>query len=506
MRGKRWGVVLACFLMSYGVFVATIGSGAAAGSDSSGYLNCARLLASGRLTTPARTVPGVPDTAVAARDLSPLGFKLSPKPGDLVTTYPIGLPLHLMVASWLFGWSAAGVAVNTVAAVASLLLLYLVARRLGLPGAWAMACVVLFAVFPVTVASFTWVMSDGLVTAWCLAAVYCTLRCGERRGWAIFAGAAFGIGVLVRPTSSLLLVALLLALPWTWRTLAAFATGVLPVAAVLGAYNAGAYGHIIATGYTTGPSRLALSYFGPRISHFASWISRFMTPVPLLLWTGGVYRCVRGDRRYLLLLAWWAPIVGFYAFYYNSIESVWFLRFILPALPPLIIGAALVGLDLFEWIGKRRWAAGRGRLLAAAPFVAVLLLAAGLSLGFSGKSKAWRVRAEKAVYPEALAWAAARVPPNSLLVCKQLSGSAYFYTPLPILRYDNVSKAAFVRLLPQAKKAGTPVVALVFDFELKALQDRLGQPFEEVARFGNVRLLLAPAGGALPPPSSGGNG
>jgi hypothetical protein len=504
MRQKGWQICLAFILLGYGVFVAAIGSGAAAGSDSSGYLNSARLLAAGRLTTPVRRVPGMPTASVAARDLSPLGFRLSPRSGELVPTYPVGFPLHLMIASRVAGWDAAGIAVNTVAAVASLLLLYLVARRLGLPAGWAVACVVLFAFFPVTVGSFTWVMSDGLATAWSLAAIYCALRAQERSSWAVLAGAGFGIAVLVRPTNSLLLLALLLALPWSWRTLSAFVAGGVPAAVGLGVYNGEAYGHIVATGYNEDSTRLALTYFVPRIAHFTMWISRFLTPIPLLLWTVGVYRCVRGDRRFLLLLAWWAPIVGFYACYRPSIETWWFLRFLLPALPPLIIGAALVVLEAWQRLGQRQWAAGKARLLVAIPFVAVPLLAAGLSLSWCWKAKVWRVREEKAVYAQALAWAAAKVPPNSLLVCKQLSGAAYFYTSLPILRYDNISKASFMRLLPLAQRAGTPIYLLVFDFEVQGMQERHGQRFEEIARLGNVRLMSSSGGNSLQPPRGGG--
>src|SRR5208283_3612530 len=75
-------------LAFYGVFLTRNVAALAAGADSSGYLNHARLLASGRVHAPARTLPGLP-MADAPRFLyTPLGFVPAPDGAGLVPTYP----------------------------------------------------------------------------------------------------------------------------------------------------------------------------------------------------------------------------------------------------------------------------------------------------------------------------------------------------------------------------------------------------------------------------------
>ncbi|HEX2310557.1 MAG TPA: hypothetical protein VHH91_07560, partial [Vicinamibacterales bacterium] len=135
LRWKPLGICLAA-----GAYVVLLWShmGATAGqSDSSGYMNNARLIASGRVTAPMRDVPGVLHNLLPARAYVPLGFR--PHGRDaLAPTYPVGLALMLVAAVPALGWAHAPGVVMLLHALAGVALTALLARSCGLPGAAAL--------------------------------------------------------------------------------------------------------------------------------------------------------------------------------------------------------------------------------------------------------------------------------------------------------------------------------------------------------------------------------
>jgi hypothetical protein len=492
-----WWVAVAALVVAYGALLAATASPNASGSDQSGYLSSARLLASGERFAAVRPVPGTPPGQLSPWLFTPLGFAPAPQPGALLPTYPPGFPLHLVAASWLVGWDAAGVAVQALAGAVLLLLVCLLGRELGLPPAGALAAALLVAVFPVTLHFFTWMMSDGLATTWCCAAVLGALHSRRRTASAAAAGFAFAAAVLVRPTDVLLLPALALALPRRRRAWLAFAAGVAPGALLHAGYNLEVYGRALTTGYRNVGGLFSAAHFWPRIAHFATWLGRFLTLPVAVLWIVGVGRAARGDRRQLLLLAWLIPIVAFYAFYYHSIETWWYLRFILPAVPAFVLAAVLAGHELLGWLGARMTRrCGR-------PAVAVLSL---LLVGYGvGSSIAWSrhfgvldIAAGAEVYPRSLEWLERQTPPGSPVVAMQFSGALFHSTERPIVRYDIATPEVLRRIVNRARRAGSPPHALVLDWELERLHARHPGLFVEVARQPPAVLLAAapPAKGA----------
>ena len=228
---------LAVIVMACTVVVVRHGSGVSSGSDGSGYYNLARLLASGHSTWELRPVAGVTMSTYNPSIFGPLGFSPGKRPGELVPGYEPGLPLHLALAAPFVGWDKACVLVNVLAGIATLLLIYHLARRLGLPPWWGVAAVVLFALLPVSLMFYTGLFSDALATAWC-AAVMALAIASRRSGFlAAVAGFGFGIAVTVRPTDALLVLAIVVALDWRRRTLLGFVAGGLPVAIAFMGYN-----------------------------------------------------------------------------------------------------------------------------------------------------------------------------------------------------------------------------------------------------------------------------
>ena len=155
----------------------------------------------------------------------------------------------MAAAAVVGGWSRAPFYTIPVAGLACLILLFFLGRELGLSRGLAFAGSVLLGFTPVFVFEEVVAMSDVPATAWAIASVLAALRARRTPGVAALAGAAFAIGVLVRPMNALLLPALLLALPARPKSWGLFALGGIPFAAFLLLYNDAAFGGPLVTGY-----------------------------------------------------------------------------------------------------------------------------------------------------------------------------------------------------------------------------------------------------------------
>ena len=111
----------------------------AGGSDQSGYLNNARMLGQGHVTTPMRLLPGFPPETLPPYTYVPLGFIPNQEQATLTPTYPMGLPLLMLAVAKLTGWGLAPGLTLGLHALLGLWLVYRLGRarswrRLGLAG------------------------------------------------------------------------------------------------------------------------------------------------------------------------------------------------------------------------------------------------------------------------------------------------------------------------------------------------------------------------------------
>ena len=82
-------------LIFYALFLGRFMGGFATGADQSGYLNLARLLGTGRVSTAMRCVPELRRDQVPLFTYVPLGFNPNSDHLTLNPVYPPGLPLML---------------------------------------------------------------------------------------------------------------------------------------------------------------------------------------------------------------------------------------------------------------------------------------------------------------------------------------------------------------------------------------------------------------------------
>jgi hypothetical protein len=479
--------LLVAGFVAYAVFLARQGGSIAGGADSSGYLNSARLFGQGDLVAPVRVPLNHGHMEFGMMAFQPLGFIVDKEKPVMAPTYPTGLPLHLLVASWITGWQGAAVAVNIFAALGSGLILWHLARRLQLTAAWSAGALALLWLCPLTMFASMQPMSDQLAALWSLAALAAALRSREHWRWSLLAGLATSIAVLVRPTNGLVLVPVAVALGLDFRRYLLLALGGLPAGIFFCYYNWRLYGKPLATGYGDIWTALSPAYAPPNLAHMAWWIPMLLSPLVCAALAAPFLRAAR--RRELAVLGLWVAIlVGFYAFYYHTGETWWYLRFILPVFPALILIAFVVIQQAWQRITHPRW--------AALALIAALAFSAVWQVKLVRRLDVLNLPAGEANYLRAAEWARDRLPPDAAILCMQVSGAFYFYTPFLLIRWDAVEPSLAPRLFAALEEERRPVYAVLFDFEQPDATTRLGGQWRRITTVGPAtfwQLEKAPA-------------
>lgn len=476
-RWLLWGGLLV--LGAYAFLLARNFSPVAAGADSSGYLNSARLLASGHLGMELRSPPEFgPQEKLFRQQFQPHGFAPFEGRERLSPTYAVGLPLHLAAASLVLGWHTGPIAVGVGAALAGVLLCYAVARQLGVERPLAAAGAAALAAYPVYIYMSLQPLSDVLSAAWCLAAVAAALRSRERRAWALACGAAFGVGVLVRSTNALLLPALLVLLGADPRRLLLAVAGGIPFALWQGYYNHALYGSPFQSGYVNILAAFGWRYGAPTAWHFLLWLALMLPAVLLPFAVATVARSGEPVAVRWALGLWFGAFFVVYAFYEISHEVWWCLRFILPGTPALIL-AGLLGV-------QRIWRTPALRVVSAA---VILAWAVALGWFWPKKHHLYLTRQFEQDYADAAVKAREHFPTGALVLAGHHSGSLYFYTGFSVLRWELVNPEEFARYRSLAQGAGRAICAVLYDSEEKeALKERCRGAWTKLATVHNVSL------------------
>jgi len=481
---KLTAVLLALLAITYAWFLREYTAPYAGGSDSSGYLNSAALLRAGRLTVPARTIEGHGPVEFGIYSHRPLGFAAQEGTNEMVPSYPLGLPLHLLAFSFLVGLDWATIPLNICSAFAAGLLLYLLARRLELPPPLALAGAITLLLCPLFLFTALQPMSDLLALVWAMAALYTALRAKEDWRWALACGAAVAWAVLVRPSNLLVVFPVAVALGWSWRSYLWVGLGGLPGAFVLAAYNRHVYGSPFVTGYGSIWSAFSADYFVHNAGFIIRWIPGLLSPVVLPALAAPFLPAAR--RREAAVLGLWAVLlIGFYSFYFHTGETWWYLRFILPAFPALIL-LALLAVHALGFAQPARRALGFGLLALALAWEATQAYRFDLIYNKSGE----------ATYRDAGTFANANLPGNAAIFCMQVSGALYYYTNFLLVRWDQLKPEQMKPLLQALQENHRPVYAVLYEFEEADARQRIGGRWTKLSQVRNAtvwKIDLTPA-------------
>jgi 4-amino-4-deoxy-L-arabinose transferase-like glycosyltransferase len=369
-------------------------------------------------------------------------------------------------------------------------LCYLVARELDISTWLAVAGAVVLAAFPVFIFTSIQPLSDTLATTWTLAALLCALRACRANLWASACGAAFAVAVLVRPTNLMLMPALLVLLGLDWKKIALCLASGVPGAVWMAFYNHTLYGGVFESGYGRDLiEAFAVRHGLPAVVHFAKWLALLLPAALLVLPIMAWARRTARTRELLALTLAFAAIVTLYAFYEFSSEVWWSLRFILPAVPALIL-MGLLGLETFARDRDPRSSAKFRAIVAAV----LALWSIGNSWFWSPQLHVFMMKHYEQAYADGSLAARDRLPKNALVVSFAFSGSLYFYTDFPVLRWDQIEPPVFARYAAKAQAAGRPICAVLFESEEESAFRHCPGEWTRLATIRNVGLwqLAAP--------------
>ncbi len=433
------------------------GTYSASSSDASGYISEASLIASARLSTDeplARTVAW-PNATWA---FAPLGYRPGTEPGELVPTYPAGLPLALAPVRLLGGELAVYLVVPFLGAIAALAT-YGVGARLHSRAA-GVAAALLLATSPIFLFQLVQPMSDVAVTAWWAVALLFALA--PLPNGPLAAGGAAGLAVLTRP--NLLPLAGVIALAAAnWPRLrrpdhdAASATpariaierrlrpdrllgfiaGIAPAVGAQFLMQWRLYGSPLATGYGAASDLFGASNIAPNAAGYAQRLVHGEAPaLGLAIAALAIIAATRGRRRDApplnrpVVLAMLAAAILVASYLPYGVFAEWsYLRFLLPAFPLLfvLIGALLVS-ALMQLPSPVR----------AVTLLCALAVAGSLNVVRAQQEQALNIRRYESRYRLAGRYLASALPPNAVVVTGQESGSARYYAKVPILRWDQL--------------------------------------------------------------------
>lgn len=476
----------------------------AGGADAAGYLGSAKLLGHLQLTAP---LPRPPEeswsTSPGRLDPScfvPPGYALH-RGGFvgreyMVPIYPVGLPVLMCLA---FAVLPPGIALPSLILLdllAGILLTYLLARQLGLDHGWALLSAALIALCPVYIFMGLQPMSDVVAAVWVCIAMAVALRIGNRpaetageagvgSAWArtlpIVCGIATGMAVMIRPTNILMVPALLIAMRFSLRNVVPWALAGLPLGFVDALYNWRLYGKPFMTGYGNVTGLFQWAWVRPTLLHYLIWFPCVLTPVVFL--AAGVFFLRKQPLRdRVVLVVWPGAYLCVYASYYFTHETWWYLRFLTPAMPPLVIGALLVLRELWRrTLGNTlqdkvlwRWVFGTAG--ASALVLWLIVVDSRLPVLDSGTGNE--------AYSDNALWLATHAPANSVVVCAYTGSAIYYYTSLALVHPADEREAQ--RILELAKQSHRPLYAMFFKYDQAPLGYFHGGQWTRVHWHGDI--------------------
>ena len=476
-----FAIVLASVTAGVGIAYGTYSSSS---SDASGYISEAQLLASARLTTDEPLARGVawPNATWA---FTPLGYRPGPEAGELVPTYPAGLPLVIAPVRLLAGELACYLVVPLLGAVA-VLATFGIGARLHSRAA-GVAAALFLATSPIFLFQLVQPMSDVAVTAWWTLALLFAIS--PLPNSALTSGAAAGLAVLTRP-NLLPLAAVIAVAAMNYPRggddrrlrvgrLIAFVAGITPAIGAQLLMQWRLYGSPFASGYGAPSDLFAASNIAPNAVGYTQRMLRGEAPALVLaalalLVIAIVHRHRRDTpplKRPVVFATLASAIVGASYLPYGVFAEWSYLRFLLPVFPLffVLIGALLVTALLQVPAPIRAMA-----------FLCALAVGASANVLRAQQEQAFNLHRYESRYRFAGRYLASALPPNAVVITVQESGSVRYYARVPIVRWDLLD-VDLDTAIAGLRAIGRHPVLLIEDWEVPELA-------KKYPHSGNARL------------------
>lgn len=500
MGPNAWaGVALAAALSTSYAGVSR-GTYAAGGSDSYCYVSQASSWLDGSIAR-AQVVGFATPWPNAELTLAPAGYVPSPHiPGGIAPICPPGFGLVMAVAAAVAGPNAVYGVVPILGGV--LVWCTFVLGRALRGGALGAAAAILTAASPIVLYQVVQPMSDiPAAAAWLMALA---LLIVPTRARLLGAGAATSLAVMMRPNLAPAVLVLAVAVwrhphpttgdadprppsPRPLMRAAMFACGGMPLALVTAWAHDTVYGSPLRAGYGNLDGLFALAHVGPNVSRYATWLNDSHTPVvwlaalaPLLAW--------RRHRTWLglLLSAFVVTVVCAYL-PYTIFDDWWYLRFLLPAIPLVLMLSLYVMAEGISWASVTgTLAAGRPRSRpvvgwATTAIAAVLTIALSIQFVRTAIDRSafnlWRSDGRFITTGHAVA---RLVPATGVVWSAFHSGNVRLYGHRPSILWDALPADWLDRALDSLTREGRESFLVLDSFEEPVFRQR----FEQASAFG----------------------
>jgi hypothetical protein len=452
--------------IAWGTFVA-------GGSDSYCYLNTAELFSRGTIRDyePLATDPGWPGNAWS---FAPTGHRpASNRPGFYVPICASGYPFVLAAARMTFGRTAMFWVTPIMGALA-VYLAFLLARRAagGEAGnAAGVLAALLTASSPIVLYQIVQPMTDVPATAMWSAVLWIASSSRHRDATrAVLAGAVCGFAVTIRPNLVPLagVVALGVAFLPRERTLVqrftalvAFGLATLPGVLVVMALQRAMHGSPLASGYGSLSALFAASNLIPNLQRYPRWLIETHTPL-IAAALAAPFVLPRESRRYAVWLLAFAAATFVCYLFYVVFDAWWYLRFVLPAILPLLALAAAVVASLLQ---RLRPAARLLVFCAIGVTIPTLYVQTGIRRdAFLMYYHEWRFRSAGEYV--------ATLPKNAAIITSHQTGSVRFYSGRTTAGWGDIERGRLDVAVRFLQQKGLKPYLLFEEWEEKLFKDR----------------------------------
>jgi hypothetical protein len=489
IAAERSGATIALGLVLVTVAAGvTFGVRTAAGADPYGYVSQALLWAHGnpvQFQTPLAFAAPWPRADLA---FCPLGYRPSYVSGIVVPTYAPGLPLQMAALARPFGLSAVWLVVPLLGGLV-VWATYRLGRCVCRHELSALLAAVMVACSPIFLFQVMQPMSDVPTTGWWLLAVVAALEASSVG--ALGSGLAASLAILTRPNLALLLLPVgayaCASEPFSSRRgvvrAALFAAGAVPGVALVAAIQAVLYGSPFVSGYGAVRAIYDLAHARDNLMRYPVWLysshSLFVflgfCAIPVAGFLPGLDREQRHRlvRHGVLGLGFVGTLFLSYLFYL-PFEHWTFLRFMLPAIPVLIV----LALSTADTIASTFSLSARS---LAITFVACTLPTYYLSFAVHGEAFALKDYFHNQ-YIEAADRIRAETPDSAAIIGLLQSGSLRLYANRLTLRYDLVPHEWLGGAISFLDRSGHPSYLALHSEELAGFAKRFGPEADIVLR------------------------